>query len=130
YYFYPAIAIGDAASTTPPISVFLSYTWPAVSAYASGAVRTYKSPPVDTGGPFPTTASGLAPYVALDTNNRNRWGDYSGAVYDWSRESIWGAIEYAGTSNTWRTRISEVELPFFSDGFESGDTSAWSSAVP
>lgn len=129
YYFFPAVAIGDAVSTSPPVSVFLSWTYPALVQYASAAVKTYAGPPADTSGPFPSIAFGLGPYVALDSNNRNRWGDYSGAGFDFSTETVWGAAEYAGAANTWRTRIAQLG-GIFADGFESGDTSAWSSTSP
>ena len=36
---------------------------------------------------------------------RNRWGDYSMAVYDWTCGNAWGAAEYATDSNSWGTRI-------------------------
>ncbi len=129
YYFYPAVVIGSATGTSPQVSVFLSYT-NATTAFASAAVKTYGGPPANTSGPFPALATGLASYVALDSNNRNRWGDYSGAGFDWGNQTIWGAAEYAGSGNTWRTRIAELNTPIFADGFESGNTSVWSSAVP
>lgn len=132
YYFYPAIAVGDPVSTTPPVSLFMSWTHPANNFFASTAVRTYTAPPTDTSGPFPATAFGLASYVALDGNNRNRWGDYSGAGFDWTNATMWGATEYAGTGNTWRTVINELKRVslIFTDGFESGTTGAWSSTSP
>lgn len=109
FYFYPAVVVGDPSSTSPPVSVFLSYT-NAVSAFASSAVRTYNGPPGDTSGVFPGIALGEAPYVALDNIGRNRWGDYSGAGYDFSTQNVWGAVEHAGSNNTWRTRIAQVEI--------------------
>ena len=130
YYFFPAIVIGDPFGTSPPVSVFLSWTYPALTYYASAAARTYGGPPGNLNGPFPILATGLAPYVALDGNGRNRWGDYTGGGFDFTHLSVWGAVEYAGTSNTWRTRISELSNPIFADGFESGNTSAWSSTTP
>lgn len=81
--------------------------------------------------------------MARDSNNRNRWGDYSGAVYDWTTGHFWGAVEYAGTGNTWRTRIhartagseaplSGVDVAYPNGGqtFDSGDLVwvSWASA--
>lgn len=41
-------------------------------------------------------------YERLDTRNRNRWGDYSGASPDPNGEGIWVAGEFAAaTQNTW-----------------------------
>ena len=92
----------------------MSYTGPFT--YASGAVKVYINQPTDGTGPFWATAGGQSSYLDRDTNNRNRWGDYSGAVYDWTTGHFWGAVEYAGSGNTWRTRISAVtaadESPF------------------
>lgn len=126
YFFYPAVTIDGSTSTTPDIAAFISWTWPATSVYASSAVKLYTNHPASTAGAFPGLVNGAAAYVLLDGSGRNRWGDYSGAGYDWARSSFWGATEYAGTSNTWRTRIAEISTAIFSDGFESGNTSAWS----
>lgn len=125
YYFYPAVAIGDGTLASPSVSLFLSWTYPAENRFASAAVRTYLAPPVNLQGSFPTLAVGQAAYVALDGNNRNRWGDYNGAAFDFTRGTVWGAVEYAGTANSWRTRIGELNAALFADGFESGTTSAW-----
>ncbi len=110
YYFYPAIVPGGF-TTSPPVSVFLSWTQPSSTSYASAGARYYAGPPGDTTGIFPSLAAGLGPYVALDGNNRNRWGDYSGAGYDFAAETMWGAAEYAGSGNTWRTRIAQMGNP-------------------
>lgn len=125
YYFYPAVVIGDAALTSPSVSLFLSWTIPAQNHFASAAVRTYLGPPANMLGEFPTLAAGEAAYVALDNNNRNRWGDYTGAGFDFTNGTVWGAVEYAGPTNTWRTRIAELSTPLFADGFESGSVLAW-----
>ena len=130
YYFYPAIVPGDPFLTSPPVSVFLTLTSPLFFTYASAAVRTYGGPPADTSGPFPIFGFGEGPYVSLDGNGSNRWGDYSGAGYDFTNDTVWGAVEIAGSGNTWRTRIAELKNPIFADGFESGNTSAWSTTVP
>ncbi len=114
YYFYPAVSVAGGSSADANVALFMSYTGP--TTYAGGAVKVYTNQPTDGTGPFWATAGGSASYVDRDSNNRNRWGDYSGAVYDWTTEHFWGAVEYAGTSNTWRTKITAVtadaESPF------------------
>lgn len=125
YYFYPALVIGDSAGTSPSVSVFLSWTNPASNRFASSAVKTYLRPPAHQAGPFPSLALGQAAYVALDSNNRNRWGDYQGAAFDFSSGTVWGSVEHAGTGNAWRTQIAELSAVLFADGFETGNTSLW-----
>jgi len=45
--------------------------------------------------------------VRLDSNGRNRWGDYSAATYDWTCQNVWGAAEYVSTAtgSQWGTNI-------------------------
>lgn len=125
YYFYPALAIGDAVSTTPSVSLFLSWTHPASNRFASSAVKTYLRPPLHQAGPFPSLALGQAAYVSLDGNNRNRWGDYQGAAFDFTNGTVWGSVEHAGTGNSWRTQVAELSAALFADGFETGNTNLW-----
>ena len=75
------------------------------------------------------------------TNSSNRWGDYSTLSVDPVDDcTFWYTNQYYSTTSSasWRTRIGSflVEecagadtMPFL-DGFESGDTSQWSAAVP
>ena len=141
YYFYPAVTVAGGSSGDANIGLFMSYTGP--TTYVSGAVKVYTNQPTDASGPFWTTANGQSSYLSRDSNNRNRWGDYSGAVYDWTTGHFWGAVEYAGTGNTWRTRITAVtaaaEAPFTGidvispnggETFSAGDTTtvSWASA--
>jgi len=70
-----------------------------------------------------------------------RWGDYTGMTIDPDGETFWYLGEYS-RSNTnpacdWGTYIGSFSFAscdasdgIFSDGFESGDVSAWSSSVP
>jgi hypothetical protein len=45
-------------------------------------------------------------YVRLDTQSRNRWGDYSGASPDPNGEGIWVVGEFAAaTQNTWGAQV-------------------------
>jgi hypothetical protein len=53
--------------------------------------------------------AGQATYLRLDSFNRNRWGDYSGAALDpTDQRTVWIIGEYARTNNQWGTWISEV----------------------
>jgi len=67
----------------------------------------------------------------------SRWGDYSSMNVDPTDDvTFWYTQEYyeVQDSNDWNTGI--VSFAFdaapvvFSDGFESGDTSSWSSTTP
>jgi hypothetical protein len=68
-----------------------------------------------------------------------RWGDYSTMSVDpVDNCTFWYTTEYIQTTGgaPWRTRIVSFKLDscqgdaIFADGFESGDTSAWSISVP
>jgi hypothetical protein len=55
---------------------------------------------------IPTGAAGADFYKRLDTQNRNRWGDYSGASPDPNGEGIWVVGEFAAaTQNTWGAQV-------------------------
>ena len=115
YYFYPAVTLAGS-STSGNLAVFGSWTLTAGgSQYASGLYKIYDDQPNSATGPFANMVSGLASYVSLDSKGRNRWGDYSGAGYDWECGHAWGAVESADTSNRWRTTIGarffDVEAP-------------------
>ena len=104
YYFYPAITLAGS-SNAGNLAVFGSWTYPDGNVYASGLYKIYTNQPTDSGGPLAGMVSGLAAYVSLDGAGRNRWGDYSGAGYDWECGHAWGSVESAGMRNTWRTTI-------------------------
>jgi hypothetical protein len=55
---------------------------------------------------------GLGNYLALDSNNRNRWGDYSAIQVDPNDpRRFWTIQEYANATNSYRTRINELIVP-------------------
>lgn len=69
----------------------------------------------------------------------SRWGDYSGLTADPDGKTLWYLGEYAKTlvsDRNWGNYVGSVSFAdcagnaIFTDGFESGDTSAWSSSVP
>ena len=64
-----------------------------------------------------------------------RWGDYTGATSDPDGVRTWYLGEYSKNTGTafarWGTRVGSFTGGcLFADGFESGDVSAWSAAVP
>ncbi len=105
HYFYPAIAIGPGATADDNLGLSMSYTMGS-TLYVGGLFKAYVNQPTDATGPFLGTVAGEDSYVRLDGNSKNRWGDYSGQVYDWYTQHFWGAIEYAGQSDHWKTRIT------------------------
>ena len=104
YYFYPAITLAGS-SNSGNLAVFGSWTRPDGNVYASGLYKIYTNQPTNNTGPLASIVAGLAAYVRLDGRGRNRWGDYSGAGYDWECGHAWGSVESAGMNNTWRTTI-------------------------
>lgn len=108
YYFYPAVTI---CGSSPDASLSLYGSWTRTQGgnqYASALHKTYANQPSTTTGPFYSFFSGKEPYVRV-FSGRNRWGDYSGAGYDWWRRWAWGAAEWADTGNRWSTVIRAVD---------------------
>ena len=56
-------------------------------------------------------AAGTATYEALDSNDRNRWGDYTATVVDPEDPNVfWTFQEYAIGPTTWATQVSQILL--------------------
>ncbi len=105
YYFYPAVTVLGGLSANPTIGTIFAFS--STTSYPGGSERLFVNgstiePAWGTGG--------QANYIS--GGGRNRWGDYSGAAYDWSSSppTMWGAFEYSGTNNTWKTRIYGVTM--------------------
>lgn len=87
--------------------------------------------------PLGTMSAGDNVIIAGAANASNRWGDYSAMNVDPSDDcTFWHTSMYSPTSQ-WATRIAAFKFDacsaysgLFADGFESGDTSAWSVVVP
>lgn len=116
YYFYPAITMeGAVGGADGNLAIFGSWTdgettiTPSTT-FASSLFKIYTDQPTNSNGPFSSYQNGAAAYESRDSNGRNRWGDYSGAGFDWSTGTVWGAAEYAGSGNTWRTRITARKI--------------------
>ncbi len=107
YYTFPAVTVGQGVvdATGPNVGLFGSWTAP--DHYASTIYYVYDP---DAAASFVSYRGGDASYIRRDSGNVNRWGDYSGAAYDWTCGTLWGAAEYAGTSNRWGTQIAEVDF--------------------
>lgn len=110
YYIYPAITIQGGTSANSHLALFGSWTDTETSTtpsqqYASGLVKFYDNQPAATTGRFLNLVSGKGVYNRV-FNDRNRWGDYSGAAYDWSTGNVWGSFEWANSNNTWATTLS------------------------
>jgi hypothetical protein len=76
---------------------------------------------VCTDGPAHWVASGAGNYQRLDTESRNRWGDYSGAFEDPDGTGIWVMGQYATNVNTYGMQVELTR--------ESGDSIAPSSSA-
>ena len=107
YYMYPALTL---AGTSPGdnLAVFYSYTSTPSVIYPSSGYKLYTNQPNGSTGPNRIYQYGEEPYVRIDSVGRNRFGDYSGAAYDWECGHLWGATELAGINNNWRTRIKAI----------------------
>ena len=139
--FYPSIAFDGGA-----VAIGFAASSPTIN---PGAYFTYRNV-TDAAGTNRGSGvlhAGEAFYVRtrLGDGDANRWGDWSGIVLDpASSGCFWVFNQYAWTqgspTNTgdggavergrWATHWGQfcTGLPF-ADGFESGDTSAWSAAV-
>lgn len=64
------------------------------------------SDPLGTLQPSALLKSGVAHYVGLDGQGRNRWGDYNGIAADPANPRlIWMYSEFASAPNTWATWV-------------------------
>ena len=70
-------------------------------------------------------------------DNAYRWGDYTGMTIDPDGKTFWYLGEYSKSlfNTRWATYIGSFSFgctgpSIFVDGFESGNTSMWSAAVP
>ncbi len=61
-----------------------------------------------------------------------RWGDYTSMNVDPADDdTFWYVNQFVRTNGTWATYVGAIRLTgLIEDGFESGDTSAWSDTVP
>lgn len=106
-YYYGSIAVNPSNNVV--LSFNKSSSTEKVSSYAELGVpdsssNTIFSAPV-------ILQSGLANYQLLDSNGRNRWGDYSATVLDPNDPStFWTFQEYANASGSWSTNITQLQI--------------------
>jgi len=73
------------------------------------------------------TEPGLVAYWKLDEGEGQEVGDSSSAGFT----GVLGTnINVESSDPTWVVSGAPIQVPLFADGFESGDTSAWSQTVP
>ncbi len=110
-YFYPAITVAGAGSD-PDVFLSASLTQPGNSSGFAAAVSVLRK--TDNTTSLYIEDWGDAAYSKWDGDfegdGRNRWGDYSGAGWDWSCNAAWGAAERAITGNDWDTVITARTL--------------------
>ncbi len=124
YTFFPSIDVN--AQDTAAITFARSSATEFISMWR--AVRTANDP-ADTFQPA------VEVQVSANPSTSGRWGDYSGTEADPVVDgSFWGFHEFTnGSNSSWRTWAARYDVDdglIFADGFESGDTSAWSNTVP
>lgn len=133
FRWFPDIAVNHCDDMLIGYSRSSASTFPSV--YATGRLST---DPPGTVGAEVTVKDGEVHYTSA--SNPTRWGDYSGAAQDPDGQTMWYLGEYS-TSNVmdaapWGNYFGRFstgcEAPghIFSDGFESGDVTNWSTTVP
>jgi hypothetical protein len=103
HYYYPSMAVNAAGQA------MIGFTRSSPTTFAQAAYVTRAcSDPLDTVGDIVVLEPGDQTYVAMDTNDRNRWGDYSATVVDPVDDlRLWTLQELSNgpgtTPNTWTT---------------------------
>jgi len=100
FYAYPSIAVNAKND------VLIGYSSFSASQYASaGYSFRYAQDPANTLQSSTLLKAGEAPYVQLDSNNNNRWGDFSHSCVDPTNDiDFWTIQEYAASpAGTWGT---------------------------
>jgi hypothetical protein len=124
---FPNLAVNDAEDMVLGYTKSSTSIFPGV--YVTGRLG---SDPLNTVGSEVELKAGEVTYSGFD-GSPHRWGDYSEAAADPDGQRLWYIGEYSedtGLSTTWGNYVGELSFGIFADGFESGDTSAWSSTTP
>jgi len=135
--FFPALTV-DGSNADPEVMLSFSVTEPgSTTGYAGTSWFQYNN--TANTSSWLIERWGEGPYSRWDGDyegdGRNRWGDYSGADWDWTCNVAWGAAEYATSSNTWATQIFSRTLgssdpctyihvrdPNGTENYDAGDT--------
>lgn len=106
HYYYPAIQPDGNGN------VALVFSRSSSSEYASTFYAARQATdPVGQLQPSVPLKLGTAPYVHVDGNNRNRWGDYAGIGSDpVDNRTVWIYSPFVAAANKWGTWIGAVKL--------------------
>ncbi len=135
YLTFPDLAVNSCGDMA------IGYTKSSASTYPSVWVagRSAGDAPGTLNGETLVKA-GEVPYISFEPGPPRRWGDYTGMTVDPNGQTFWYLGEYSKNTGTtqgrWGNWIAEITVGtcgggggIFSDGFESGNTSSWSSSV-
>ena len=128
YRFFSDIAANDCEDAVVGYSKSSASTFPGIAA----AGRQVGDPAGTMTSEVPVKAG------EVTFGEPGRWGDYTGMTVDPDGETFWYLGEYSkniASGRNWGTWIASLSFgpcndQIFTDGFESGDISAWSSSVP
>ncbi|MEM9056854.1 MAG: hypothetical protein AAGD86_05215, partial [Pseudomonadota bacterium] len=106
YYIFPAVTL-QGTGVDNNLAVFGSWTdaettLTPTTKFPSGLFKLYENQPLDATGRFQSVKAGEGPYDSPSM----RFGDYSGAAYDWSCDRAWGLVEWSDASGDWKTTIN------------------------
>ena len=114
--------------------MILGYTLGSTSIFPSvAATGRLGSDPLNTVQDEVLLKAGEVAYSGFD-GSPHRWGDYTEACHDPDGVTMWYVGDYSedtGLGTTWGNYVAELSFgpagPIFENGFETGDTSDWSS---
>ena len=103
---FPSIAVNDfgdvviGATGTSTTEFASSY---AIVGRTTAGITTFNQPLL--------LKAGVSDYERLDSNNKNRWGDYSATTVDPADPGIiWTNQEFVSSTNNWSTQVTELIL--------------------
>ena len=127
---FPNLAVNDNDD------MILGYTLGSTSIFPSvAATGRLGTDPLDTVQDEVLLKAGEVAYTGFD-GSPHRWGDYTEACHDPDGVTLWYVGDYSedtGLGTTWGNYVASLSFDggaVFEDGFESGDTSVWSSTTP
>jgi hypothetical protein len=101
---FPSIAVNQFGD------VVIGVTGTSTTEFASSYAIVGKNPGGITSFASPILLrAGTADYLQLDSQNRNRWGDYSSTTVDPADPGIfWTSQEYVSSADHWSTQVTEL----------------------
>jgi hypothetical protein len=100
---YPSIAVNDFGDVVIGFSGGDPNTFMSTYFVAGQTVAG-----VTTMGATTQSMAGVADYEALDTADRNRWGNYSSTVLDPNLRAIWTFQEFASATDVWSIQSTQI----------------------